>query len=284
MICGPQGSGKTRFMLRMINDWSKGISVLGHKSNPSKFVYIDAARDKKSIKVALRSLGINPSDFFIIDWNAIHTTKSFTDLLSMIPSEVDVIFIDNLALMLNSETHSDPSSSYTTVFKFLSKLKTWMNLNNKTIIFTHTFIKAEIGHKYSSPRSKVYGAQAWLQSCETAILFDEENPQDLRDPYRILDIIVKNYQPKDHLRRFKMQDDGRLVSAPKLQTLGDELKEEKEEEHIQLLSFIPSKPEPITGSELAKKTNLPNSSLYRHLKKLQVLGLIVKNGKEYSRV
>lgn len=287
MIAGPQGSGKTRFFLRMISDWSKGLPVLSHASNSGKFVYIDAARDKKSIKVALRSLGIDPSDFYIIDWNAIHTHKTFTDLLTMIPNEADVIFIDNLALMLNSETHSDPSSSYTTVFKFLSKLKTWMNLNSKTIIFTHTFIKAEAGHKYMSPRSKVYGAQAWLQSCETAILFDEENPQDLRDQYRLIDIIVKNYQPKDHPRRFKMQDDGRLVSAPKLPSsnlLDKEDEEEKEKEHIQLLTFFPIKGEVINAANLAKSTNLPISTLYRHLKKLQQLGLIEKTGKDYLRL
>jgi len=283
MIAGPQGSGKTRFLLRMIDDRSKGLPFLGHNSTPSKFVYIDAARDKKSIKVALRSLGINPSDFFIIDWSAIHNSKTFSDLLKMIPQDVEVIFIDNLAMMLSSENHSDPSSSYTTVFKFLAKLKTWMIQNNKTIIFTHTFIKAEAGHKYASPRSKVYGAQAWLQSCETSILFDEENPQDLHDPYRLLDIIVKNYQPKDHPRRFKMQDDGRLVSAPKLPSSDVVEIDKQEKEHIQLLTFIPALPEKSNVQELARKTNLPVSSIYRHLKKLQTLGLVTKDGKDYKR-
>lgn len=287
MICGPQGSGKTRFLLRLIHDWSQGIPVLGHASNPAKFVYIDAARDRKSIKVALRSLGINPSDFFLIDWNEM-TNATFNDLLNKIPEETEVIFIDNLAMMLQSENHSDPSSSYTTVFKFLSKLKNWMIKNNKTIIFTHTFIKSEVGHKYSSPRSKVYGAQAWLQSCETAIMFDEENPQDLRDPYRVLDILVKNYQPKDHIRRYKMQDDGRLVSAPKLPPqVGDKplLSEEEKEtpEHILLLSYFPTS-EPISANDLAKKTALPVSTLYRHLTKLQQLSLIEKKNKTYSRL
>lgn len=284
MIAGPQGSGKTRFFLRMINDWSKGLPVLGHPTNPAKFVYIDAARDKKSIKVALRSLGINPSDFFIIDWNAIHTSTSFTDLLKLIPFDVDVIFIDNLALMLSSDNTGEPSSSSSIVYKFLAKLKQWLNKNSKTIIFTHTFVKTETSHKYASPRGKVYGAQTWLQSSETTILFDEENPQDLRDPYRLIDIIVKNYQPKDHPRRFKLQDDGRVVHAPKLPNQIDKTLT-KNEDHIDLLSYFPlDKDKKITAFELKKLTNLPESSLYRYLKKLQELNLIVKSEKQYSRV
>lgn len=293
MICGPQGSGKTRFLLRLIHDWSQGLPVLGHKSTPAPFVYIDAARDKKSIKVALRSLGISPSDFFIIDWLA--SRQGFSNLLKSIPKETEVIFIDNLAMMLASDNAQDPSNSYTGVIKFLSTLKTWLIENDKTIIFTHTFIKAEVGHKYASPKSKVYGAQAWLQATETTLLFDEENPQDLRDPYRIVDIICKNYQVKDPNRRYRLEDSGHLTSAPRMVSPYGKDKDEDDDhapihmnvndvkEHLELVKYFPED-ELIDAKTLARKTSLPNTTLYRHLSKLRELGFIEKVGTSYRKL
>jgi KaiC/GvpD/RAD55 family RecA-like ATPase len=287
MIAGPQGSGKTRFFLRMIYDWSHGIPVLNQAVSPSKFVYIDTTRDKKSIKAALRSLGIAPSEFNIIDWNKDHTSSSVNDLQKMIPDDIEVVFIDNLAMMIQSETHGDPASSPSAVFRFLSKLKTWMNKTNRTVIFTHTCIKAEQAHRYMSPKSKVYGTQAWMQNVETAILFDEENPADLRDPYRLLDIIVKNHVSYNLPRRYKLQNDGRLTVAPVMPSIETGLPSDDSYEdaaHIRLLEFFPLDGGEIDAVKLCKKTNLATTTLYRHLKKLMKLGMIEKKDKSYIRI
>lgn len=268
MICAPVASGKTRFLLRLISDWNDRIPVLSRSCHPRSFVYVSGGRDRRSVKVALRSLGINPSTFNLI--SGLDNNFNIDQFLNSLHiSGAEVIFIDNLAILAGI----DPTDS--SAPKLLKRLKTWCEAHNRTIIFTHPMVKTEVGHKYPSLKSKVAGNSSWITLAETIILLDEENPQFTHDPYRRVELIAKNYKLWLPGSRFRLDEEGRLLPAPSEDKPGGADDEPKDKLLLRSIT------DQHTSNELVKLSGLPRSTVYRLLDKLLDDGLVRKlaNGK-----
>ena len=206
LVAGPSGAGKTRWLLNMlVNEWQRGMPVLGYESHPCKWVYVASDRSLASVHRTLRDIGINPESINIIPaWGK--DSKSLPQIFDAIKaSGAGLAVIEGFGGYAEEGT---PNA----VRKYLRAVQHMIECDDITPIGVVESPKMKPHDTYENPRQRVSGAAAWAHYTETIFLVEPEDVSDPRLPTRKLYVCPRNARGLRLKGQF--DDRGRLVFQP----------------------------------------------------------------------
>lgn len=208
LIGGSSGAGKTRLIFPLIDKWSKGEDIWGHKSYPVPWAYISGDRSKSEVTETLEQLDLDPDTVRGI-W-AVNDKdldlKSLIDKAIKLTPRPKFIFVEGIASLM-SETMD--------MNKYKHVARALVNLCHKCIEMDITILgsthatKVKTDAKFANPRERIMGSTAWAAYSSTILVLellkpDEENSQ------RKLYILPRNAQEEHRFYQFKQ---GRLIEV-----------------------------------------------------------------------
>ena len=186
LVGGPSGAGKTRWLMHMlVNEWQRGLPVLGYNSHPCKWTYVASDRSIASVHRTLHDLGIDPAKIDILPaWGKHKKT------LNQIYDEAET----RKAKLLVIEGFGGYADEGTpnAVRRHLSAVQTAVEHYDLTIIGVVEQPKMKPRDIYENPRQRISGAAAWGHYTETIFLVEPEDVKDPRLPTRRLIVCPRN--------------------------------------------------------------------------------------------
>jgi RecA-family ATPase len=178
LLAGPSGAGKTTWLFGMLDEWSKGNDVLGHKSHPEPWVYVAADRSIASVNRTLGSMGLALPLPPIPAWDRKMTYSQILDAVDGSGCKFAVIEAFG--------SFVDPPANSACVKAFLSSISYGARANGMTILGVVESPKMKPYEKYDNPRQRVSGAAAWGHFTETIFLVEPVNLSEPKSPERVL--------------------------------------------------------------------------------------------------
>lgn len=196
MVSGPSGVGKTALLLQLLNDWAVGKDVLGHKSYPAPFCYINCARGMDEIRTKIASCefeNLNPNSFLQLPYNrALPEDVSFEQALKAARHQIPdlrLLVLDAIAVLVHGRTNED-----TVISEFMRKLHAACRQENLTIIGSGVHAKGSEGQR----RARLSGSVAWGVHTSTMIVM--EGAEDSED--RTIKIFGDSFAPETYTCQF----------------------------------------------------------------------------------
>jgi hypothetical protein len=271
MISGPSGAGKTTFIFNMIRDWSIGADVLGHKSNPSKYLYIALDRDTDEIDNRIEAAGLDPA--MIPHLSILEAGLTMKKLLDRVPLDTRVLFIDGFAVLTPMGKHSD----YSIVADFLRLTGAILKQRQLTIFGTPHATKTKQGEEFTHARHKVLGSVAWGAFSSSLLFIDSEDSRDVNCNTRIVEVLPRCAAPERH--RFSLNELGGFVYEGRT----DQPTTDQAETNI--LFGMPIN-KPTTLASIVKngaKMGVNQAKLIELLAKWSEAGLVIPEGDKWVR-
>lgn len=217
LIAGPSGAGKTTFLFSMIKEWSAGRPFLGHESHPEPFIYIGLDRQLDEIDNRIEAAGTDPDS--IPHLSILDEFISFERVVSQIPPEVKVIFLDGFFTLVPGGKYND----YHVVAAFCKKINKWCESKNLTVIGLTHATKVKQGENFLHPRHRILGSVAWGGFSSTLIFIDSADPSDLSNTKRIVEVLPRT--AKDETYYYTIGDGGSFIQSDNVTVLQEEAAE-----------------------------------------------------------
>jgi RecA-family ATPase len=212
LLAGPSGAGKSRWLFDTILDWQHGIPILGHKSNPTPWLYVSSDRSEASVKRTFEDMEIDPEEIPLLPaWDM---EIGFEAILDEIQQRRP-----GLAVIESFGSFVDPPANSNCVKKYIQRSARFMRQTGTTIWGVMESPKLKPYERYENPRQRISGAAAWGHFSETIFLLEPSNPKLPQDPGRTIYICPRNgsgmtldmvFDEKGHLTYSKLNDCNRI--------------------------------------------------------------------------
>lgn len=208
LIGGSSGAGKTRLIFPLLDKWSRGEDVWGHRSYPVPWAYIAGDRSRKSVSVTLDQLGLDPDlirGIWAVDIGNLNLMSLLKAALLLEPHP-EFIFVEGIASLMPDILDMN---KYKHVAQFLVQLSKFCTQHNLTILGSTHATKVKTDAKFDNPRERMMGSAAWAAFSETIFVLETLKP-DEENSQRKLYILPRN-APDEH--RFYQIKQGKLVEV-----------------------------------------------------------------------
>lgn len=203
LIAGASDAGKTRFLLPMFVDWSRGLQVAGQDSHPVPWLYVSGDRNQEEVEETIKSLGYSDKDipfwaawgkgsppalFSIIErarkWEPVPellVIEGFSGLTTTRPEDVR-------CFLANATAYCEPSKDFP---------------KGLTIVGVCESPKMKSNEKYGNPRQRVSGVAAWGHYSSTIFVVENaEKDEAYESDERTIWVCTKNHRRRKFLGRF----------------------------------------------------------------------------------
>ncbi len=266
IVAGPSGAGKTTFLFNMIRDWSQGIDVLGHKSNPEPYIYIALDRAADETEARIIAAGLDPE--LVPHLSILKNGGNLAHVMSQIPPGPCTVFIDGFARLCPGGKVSD----YKVVGDFCSELTEMCEAKQLTIIAVLHATKVKIGEAFTHARHRVLGSVAWGGFSSTLIFIDECEPGKIGDNKRRVEVLPRNAKAEEFW--YEVGPNGEFIQT-NIEILA---KKPNEINHYHFLEVM-DLDHPYKATELmemAERVGMKSSLVYELLKKWVADGTLKK--------
>ncbi|MDE2020623.1 MAG: AAA family ATPase [Patescibacteria group bacterium] len=203
LVAGPSGTGKTRWLLKLIEAWQRGESVFGHASHPVPFVYIAADRGRRDAFATMYGIKMNPKTWPLVahdDVPHIETAQQIIKRALLYFPAAKVFVIEGLASLMPGG--GDKAMANGAVQKFLKDLGKFNKSTDSTVIGTVHTTKAKSDSVYEIAREKIMGASAWGAYSNTIVYLEYANANDPVNPERRITVLPRNAPVETFYMRF----------------------------------------------------------------------------------
>lgn len=266
LIGGSSGSGKSSWLIKMLERLERGESIYGHAAKPTPYVYVSSDRSRAGMYRTIERLGIDRARFplYIPTNTALNLTarQIVIDAKKKFPVAKLVVF-EGIATHVPDGKLSD----YKIVAKFLRELGALCEELDITILGVVHSPKVKEKDKYANPRERIMGSTAWGAYSELIMFLEPLNP-DGASSLRTFWILPRNAREEKFTLDFK---DGLLVPVNVKQ--GASVPPSNWERVSNVLNALPVGAQ-ITKKELQDLTGLPDSSIRREIDKAHTLNIL----------
>jgi RecA-family ATPase len=210
LIGGASGSGKTTWLMQIIELWRRGEAIYGYLSHPVPFIYLSYDRDTDDFEDTCERLKIDPKSYtFISPTGLAFDTPllQYLEALNQQHPEAKLYIIEGIA----SQTPEGKINDQRIVGRWLRMLQTFCKKKGVTIIGVLHSAKTKERDRYREPRARIAGCGAWAGYSSTVVII-EEKEADTESEIRELMILPRNAGKHVYSLDFK---DGLLVEIPK---------------------------------------------------------------------
>lgn len=209
LIFGPSGSGKTTLALQIADALSRGETAFGYPTHPARLCYVSCTRSESSIQARLRDLEIDARAIphFALprcsrDERTVSTTVA--KVLERFGHALKLIILDGFSALCPGRIND-----HRDVSQLLADAAHLCRREDLTIIGCIASAKSREEGGYVSPRDRVLGSIAWMESTETKILIEPMKPSKPLDPHRLITVMPQHEAPQEFYYRFDAS--GRLI-------------------------------------------------------------------------
>lgn len=265
LIGGSSGAGKTRLIFPLLDRWSRGEDIWGHRSYPVPWAYISGDRTRESVYTTLDQLDIDIDTvrgIWAVDDGVLDLKVLITKALSLTPRP-KFVFVEGLASLMSDLTDMN---KYKHVAKFLVNLGKQCAKDDLTILGSTHATKVKTDAKFANPRERLMGSTAWAAYSETIFVLETIKP-DEENSQRKLFILPRNAS-EEH--RFYQMRDGRLIETG-----------EQDAEAVAELFIVSVPPGDSFSTEKFLgfvMTSVSRATAFRLLKDLEATGKVSKTG------
>lgn len=218
LIGGSSGSGKTTWLLQMLDNWQKGEKVFGYEVNPQPFLIISYDRGDEEFRETCARVKLDESRFPRISPSGASASKSLlgllTDLRVSHPA-VRFFVVEGIAI----KTPDGKINDYKVVGEWLNQLRAFCETNDITIVGVVHSPKTHEGEQYVDPRTRITGSGAWGAYSSSIVLVEKAAPSEPADTTRKLYFLLRNGPERMLLMDFRdglMYEQVRMSSEQKI--------------------------------------------------------------------
>lgn len=203
LVAGPTGSGKTRWLLSMLQQWERGDTVFGHRCHPCKWLYVVADRSKPETEATISSLGIDPATIPILPAFApLRTCSEILDIAEKV--EAKLLVWEGFGQYVGSNArHAEVRQWLSTMTQTIQQNKDNSPREQPlTIIGVMEQPKMKPRDIYQNPRQRISGVATWGHSCSTLFMV-EHFEDDCKGPFRRIGIYPRNAEDMEYRATLK---------------------------------------------------------------------------------
>ena len=207
-IVGTSGSGKTTWMFQMLNEWSKGLDVLGQKSHPCEWVYITCDRSTRATDQTLERIGLQDWDVPAFAVEELGVGYELEKVVTTFPS-VRLFVIEGFQALIADPPKGRSQNRHEMMF--ISDMRKKVLINGRTIIFTTHTPKLKKGELYTNSRSAMLGSQSLIASLGTIISIGAPGGDEDKTDERIVTIRPRN--SRAFTLQYSRDESGRFING-----------------------------------------------------------------------
>lgn len=210
LVAGASGSGKTTWLMQIIEQWRQALPIYGYESIPCPFTLLSYDRDHDDFFDTCERLKIDPSSYNFVAPSSVESKISLLDYLRILQTkqpETRLYIVEALGVKTPQGKINDQSI----VGPWLREVQEFCKKNEVTIIGTVHAAKTKERDRYKEPRARIAGCAAWAGYTSTIVVI-EEKEADGESELRELLILPRNARKHKYMLDFK---DGFLVEAKK---------------------------------------------------------------------
>ena len=221
LIAGASGSGKTTWLMQLIEIWRKGDPVYGFASHPVPFVYLSYDRDIDDFEDTCERLKIEPSTYHFISPEGADMAVPLVNMMTRIQTahpETRLYIVEGLA----SQTPDGKINDQKIVGRWLREIQAFCKRYGVTVIGVVHTAKTKERDRYREPRAKIAGCAAWGGYSSTVITLEEKDAASESELRELL-ILPRNSKKLKYTLDFKdgflteVEDLTPIVKAPKFE-------------------------------------------------------------------
>ena len=185
LLGGISSSGKTRFAVPALNDWSMGIPFLGEESYPVPWGIVACDRPLRDVHDSLESMGLPKDCVPIVPAFGKHSIPKFKIMESIRDRGLHLVFWEGFDMMVRR-----PNDPYE-VKEFLSEVSGYCDDYDLTVLGSVGVPKMKPNETYENPRQLIGGSTIWERATSTNLIIAPETP-DIDNPGRLIYVCLKN--------------------------------------------------------------------------------------------
>lgn len=210
IVAGPSGVGKTTWLFQMLIDWQAGKDVLGYKSYPQPFVYVNNDRSLNSTLKTMWRMDVMCD--YIVAGDLQPEPKTVGAIMKIVMTR----YPGTKLVVLDTFTGFGPENMNNNhmVMTWLKETRKLCEKYKVTILGAMHTAKQREDNKITDPRQRVLGSVAIGGFSETIWTFEALNPDDTENKEFKLWVMPRQGKEEDFL--FTKDEAGKFVMKEKL--------------------------------------------------------------------